>query len=100
VDLIAEIRLMQTSQMLTVIIGKDIADMEIKIVRNGVQKQVPIGYALIQVFEDLIMRMVSPHVVFFPTLLANKLWFTPYERECAHNSAAIRNLIRGILRER
>lgn len=45
------------------------------------------------------MRMISLHLVFFPSL-ANKLWFTPYERECHRNATNIRNIIRGLLEER
>ena len=54
---------------------------------------------MIQIFENLLMRMISLHVVFFPSL-ANKLWFTPYERECYRNATNIRNLFRSLLRER
>lgn len=99
VDLIAEIRLLHTNLFLAIIIGEDIGMMEVEFFKYGVRKQVPIGYALIQLFEDLLMRMISLHVVFFPCL-ANKPWFTPYERECNRNATTIRNLIRSLLRER
>ena len=46
-DLIAEIRLMQTNLMLNVIIGEDIGMMEVEFLQNGVKTQVTIGYALI-----------------------------------------------------
>lgn len=95
----AEMLQMQTNLMLNVIIGEDIGYMEVDLFQNGVKTQVTIGYALLKIFENLLLRMLSIHLVFFPSL-ANKLWFTPYERECHRNATNIRNVIRGILIER
>ena len=57
-----------------------------------------VAYSLRVTFSNLINRMVSPHIVFFPFLASYHL--TPFERDQAKNARALRTFCGDIIDNR
>ena len=79
VDIMEEIGLMTARILLVCALGVDCAEEPVNFWENGVKTQKTLAYSLRVTFSNIISRMISPHIVFFPFLASYHI--TPFERD-------------------
>ena len=97
-DLIQEVNTTLVRVLLVCALGEDVSEEKIDYWRGCRKTQVSVAYSLRETFHQLIDRMTSVHVFFFP-FMANT-FLTPSERNLKANAKALRKLIGDIVDRR
>ena len=98
VDIMKEIGLMHSRILLTCALGVDCSEAPVDFWENGACRKTTLADSLRTTFTNLVNRLTSAHVVFFPFLAA---WYlTPYERDQARNAKALRDFCAAIIDSR
>ena len=79
-------------------LGVDCAEDLVDFWERGVHRKITLSRSLRQTFANLISRMASPHIIFFPFLAQYHL--TPFERDQQRNAQALRALCAEIIEKR
>ena len=79
VDIMEEISLMTSRILLVCALGVDCAEDLVDFWENGVCVKKTLAYSLRVTFTNLVNRLSSPHIVFFPFLASYHI--TPFERD-------------------
>ena len=79
VDIMEEIGIMTSRILLICALGVDCADELVDFWENGKLVKKTVAYSLRVTFSNLINRLSSPHIVFFPFLAQYHI--TPFERD-------------------
>lgn len=98
VDIMEEIGLMTSRILLLCALGVDCAEYPVDFWENGVCNSKPVVFSMRQTFSNLISRLPSPHIVFFPMLAPYSI--TPFERDQARNAKALRDMCIDIIDKR
>ena len=98
IDVMKEVGLMNSRIFLLCALGVDCAEELVDFWEGGVQRQITLSKSLRQTFANLISRMASPHIVYFPFLATYHI--TPFERDQRRNAQALRDFCSKIIQNR
>ena len=89
---------MTTRILLVCAFGVDIADQKVDYWNNGKLEKRTVGYSLENTFNNLIQRIVAPHVQFLPFFA--DCFITRWERETKWNAEALRAFCQKVIDNR
>ena len=90
--------MMTTRILLECALGVDCATDKIEFWEDGKVTSKSVAYSLRVTFQNLINRIIEPHIIFFPFLA--KYYITRFERDQARNAKALRNFCEAIINKR
>jgi len=93
-----EVGMMTTRILLECALGVDCATDKIEFWEDGKVTSKSVAYSLRVTFQNLINRIIEPHIIFFPFLA--KYYITRFERDQARNAKALRNFCEAIINKR